>query len=254
MWIDTHAHLYLEHFDNEQENIIKRAKNAGIGRVYLPNIDSSSIERMLRMEALDPDLFRSMIGLHPGSVKKNYRDELELVFSEIENHKYAAVGEIGTDLYWDKTYIQEQVAAFEIQIDLAKEHGLPIVIHARDSMDMTIDIVEKKQDGNLKGIFHCFSGNLEQAKKVVDLGFKMGIGGVLTYKKSGLSEILGELPLDHFVLETDAPYLAPVPFRGKRNESSYIIYIAQKMAEIKNVAIEELMHITNKNVDSVFPF
>lgn len=254
MWTDTHAHLYLEHFDNEVEIIIERAKKSGIGRVYLPNIDSSSIDRMLRLEAMAPDFFRSMIGLHPGSVKSNYLEELEIVISEIDNHKYAAVGEIGTDLYWDKTYIREQVHAFEMQIDLARQYGLPVIIHARDSMDLTIEIVGKKQDGKLKGIFHCFSGNLEQAKKVTDLGFKLGIGGVLTYRKSGLSEIVDELAIDHFVLETDSPYLAPVPFRGKRNESSYIIYIAQKMAEIKNIDFDELMHITNKNVDSIFPF
>jgi TatD DNase family protein len=254
MWTDTHAHLYLEHFDNDEENIIKRARNSGIGRVYMPNIDTSTIDRMLRLEAMAPDFFRSMIGLHPGSVKQNYRDELKVVFSEIHKHNYAAVGEIGTDLYWDKTFIDQQVSAFEMQIDLAKEHGLPVIIHARDSMDLTIDIVEKKQDGKLTGIFHCFSGNLEQAKKVTDLGFKLGIGGVLTYKNSGLAEVVSKLELKHFVLETDAPYLAPVPYRGKRNESSYIIYIAQKMAEIKNVSFIELMHITNKNVDSVFLF
>ena len=254
MLIDTHAHLYLEHFENDIDVVIENAKIKGIERVYLPNIDSSTMSPMIQLESKDPDFFRSMIGLHPGSVKEDFRNELDLILSKIGKHRYCGIGETGTDLYWDKTFINEQIEVFEAQIDWAIEYDLPVIIHARDSMDLTIDIVNKKQNGNLKGIFHCFSGDLVQAKKIINMGFYLGIGGVLTYKKSILPEIVKELSLDCFVLETDSPYLSPVPHRGKRNESSYLIYIAHKMAEIKKVSVEEIESISSKNAGRVFPF
>lgn len=254
MLTDTHAHLYLEHFENDIETVIQNAKNNSIGKVYLPNIDNSTIEKMLYLESIDQDFFRSMIGLHPGSVNENFRAELDTMQSMIDNHRFCGIGETGTDLYWDRTFINEQIEAFETQIDWARKYQLPIIIHARDSMDLTIDIVKNKQDGSLKGIFHCFSGNIEQAKKIIDLGFYLGIGGVLTYKNNELAVIVEELPLDYFVLETDAPYLTPVPFRGKRNESSYLKYIAQKMSEIKKLPFNEIENITSKNAENIFSF
>ncbi|MBK7094794.1 MAG: TatD family hydrolase [Saprospiraceae bacterium] len=254
MLTDTHAHLYLEHFENDIETVIQNAKNNSIGKVYLPNIDNSTIEKMLYLESIDQDFFRSMIGLHPGSVNENFRAELDTMQSMIDNHRFCGIGETGTDLYWDRTFINEQIEAFETQIDWAQKYQLPVIIHARDSMDLTIDIVKNKQDGSLKGIFHCFSGNIEQAKKIIDLGFYLGIGGVLTYKNNELAVIVKELPLDYFVLETDAPYLTPVPFRGKRNESSYLKYVAQKMSEIKKLQVDELENITSKNAENIFSF
>jgi len=254
MLTDTHAHLYLEHFENDIETVIQNAKNNSIGKVYLPNIDNSTIEKMLYLESIDQDFFRSMIGLHPGSVNENFRAELDTMQSMIDNHRFCGIGETGTDLYWDRTFINEQIEAFETQIDWARKYQLPVIIHARDSMDLTIDIVKNKQDGSLKGIFHCFSGNIEQAKKIIDLGFYLGIGGVLTYKNNELAVIVEELPLDYFVLETDAPYLTPVPFRGKRNESSYLKYVAQKMSEIKKLQVDELENITSKNAENIFSF
>lgn len=254
MLTDTHAHLYLEHFENDIETVIQNAKNNSIGKVYLPNIDNSTIEKMLYLESIDQDFFHSMIGLHPGSVNENFRAELDTMLSMIDNHRFCGIGETGTDLYWDRTFINEQIEAFETQIDWARKYQLPIIIHARDSMDLTIDIVKNKQDGSLKGIFHCFSGNIEQAKKIIDLGFYLGIGGVLTYKNNELAVIVEELPLDYFVLETDAPYLTPVPFRGKRNESSYLKYVAQKMSEIKKLPFNEIENITSKNAENIFSF
>jgi TatD DNase family protein len=254
MLTDTHAHLYLEHFENDIETVIQNAKNNGIGKVYLPNIDNSTIDKMLNLESTDQDFFRSMIGLHPGSVNENFRAELDAMQTRIAHYSYCGIGETGTDLYWDKTFINEQIEAFETQIDWARKYQLPVIIHARDSMDLTIDIVKNKQDGSLKGIFHCFSGNIEQAKKIIDLGFYLGIGGVLTYKKNELTGIVEELPLNYFVLETDAPYLPPVPFRGKRNESSYLTYVAHKMSEIKKVPVDEIENITSKNAENIFIF
>lgn len=254
MYTDTHAHLYLEHFESDIEAVITRSKSNGISKVYLPNIDNSTLDKMLYLESADQDFFRSMIGLHPGSVNANFRFELDAIQSRISLHRYSGIGETGTDLYWDRTFINEQIESFETQVDWAKKYNLPVIIHARDSMDLTIDIIKNKQDGSLKGIFHCFSGNLLQAKRIIDLGFYLGIGGVITYKKNDLVDIVEKLPLNYFVLETDAPYLPPVPFRGQRNESSYLIYIAQKIAEIKNMSPDEIGSITSKNSDNIFAF
>jgi len=250
--IDTHAHLYLDHFKNDLNETVDRAKSNNVEKVYLPNIDSSSIESLHSLEKQFPNFFVAMMGLHPCSVKENYKDELQLVSKWLAKRPYCAVGEIGIDLYWDKSFYKEQVEAFKYQIELSKEYNIPFVIHSRDSLDETISIVSEMQDGKLNGIFHCFNGTSEQGKKVVDAGFYMGIGGVLTYKNSGVAENLKELPLDKMVLETDAPYLSPVPYRGKRNESSYILNIATKLSEVKEVSIEEIARITTRNAEKIF--
>jgi len=252
MLIDTHAHLYLEQFDEDRDEMLQRAKQQGVGKFYLPNIDSSSVERMLSMEAQYPGECFAMMGLHPCSVKEDYKNELSLVEKWLDERPFAAVGEIGTDLYWDKAYIEEQKTVFQIQAGWAKALKLPIVIHCRDSMDLTIELVQQGQDGRLKGIFHCFGGTLEQAKAIIDLGFYLGIGGVLTYKKSGLDTVLPQIPMEHLVLETDSPYLAPMPFRGKRNESAYIRHIAEKLAEVKSTSLEEVERVTTENAGKIF--
>lgn len=252
MFIDTHSHLYLEQFDADIEEVILRAKECNIEKIYLPNIDSTTIDKMLSLEKRESSLFKSMIGLHPGSVNKNFHEELDLIFSYFEPHKFAAIGEIGIDLYWDTTYHKEQIEALEFQLDFAKLHNLPVVLHTRNSIDETIGIIEKKQEGDLKGIFHCFSGNLEQARKIIDLGFYLGVGGVLTYKKNELIPVIESVSLEHMVLETDSPYLPPVPYRGKRNESSYITLVAEKIAELKNIDIEEVGLVTSTNSYNIF--
>lgn len=252
MFIDTHSHLYLKQFDEDISEVILRAKESNIEKIYLPNIDSTTIDDMLNLEKMEPNLFRSMIGLHPGSVDKNFQKELDLIFNTFEEHKFSAVGEIGMDLYWDTTYHKEQIEALEFQLDFAQLHKLPVVLHTRNSIDETISIIEKSQKGDLCGIFHCFSGNLEQAKKIIDLGFYLGVGGVITYKKNELIPVIESVSLEHIVLETDSPYLPPVPYRGKRNESSYLTLIAEKIAEIKKVDIEEVGLVTSINSNNIF--
>ena len=252
MLIDTHAHLYLDQFDEDRDEMLQRARNNGIKKFFLPNIDSSTIDIMLAMEEKYPGACFAMMGLHPCSVKNNYKEELAIVEKWLNKRPFVAVGEIGTDLYWDKTFIEEQKDAFRIQANWAKELGIPIVIHCRDSMDLTIDLVQQEQDGRLRGIFHCFGGSPEQANKIIDLGFYMGIGGVLTFKKSGLDETVQHISLNHLVLETDSPYLAPTPFRGKRNESAYIHQIGEKLASIKETTIEEVARITSENAEKIF--
>ncbi len=249
--IDTHTHLYLEEFQSDIEDVIARAKSEGVSRFYLPNVDSSSIADLLKLEEKHPECI-AMMGLHPCYVKENVADELKLVEEWLDKRPFAAVGEIGLDYYWDKTFIAEQKDAFRQQINWASELTLPIVIHSRDSMQDCIDIVRDHQNGKLRGIFHCFGGTVEEAKQIIDLGFLMGIGGVVTYKKSGLSEILSSIPLAHLVLETDAPYLTPVPFRGKRNEPSYLKYIVAKMAEALNISAEEVARQTTLNAQKLF--
>ncbi len=252
MFVDTHAHLYLEQFDEDRDEMLQRARENGIEKFYLPNVDSSTIDDMLEMEKKYPEECFAMMGLHPCSVKENYKEELAIVENWLKKRPFVAVGEIGTDLYWDKTYIEEQKDAFRIQANWAKDLGIPIVIHCRDSMDLTIDLVQQEQDGRLSGIFHCFGGSLEQAQKIIDLGFYLGIGGVLTFKKSGLDQTIKDIALNHLVLETDSPYLAPTPFRGKRNESAYIRQIAEKMASVKETTIDEIESKTTKNAAKVF--
>jgi len=252
MFIDTHTHLYDEQLLADPEQI-NRAVGLGVTKMYMPNCDSTTIEGMLQIADNWKANCMPMMGLHPCYVKENYKGELALVAEWLGKRKFYAVGEIGLDYYWDMTYKAQQIEAFETQIDWALQYGLPIVIHSRESTADCIDIVRKKQNGKLKGIFHCFSGTLEEAKQIVSLGLYLGIGGVVTYKKTNLPEIINEVGLTHIVLETDAPYLAPVPYRGKRNESSYIPIIAQKIAEITSTPIAEVAAITTANAANVFP-
>lgn len=249
--IDTHTHLYLEDFQTDIEDVISRARAEGVTRFYLPNIDSSSIDDLLKLEGKHPECI-AMMGLHPCSVKETVADELKLVEEWLRKRPFAAVGEIGLDYYWDKTFVAEQKDAFRKQIKWALELNLPIVIHSRDSMQDCIDMVREQQNGKLRGIFHCFGGSVDEAKQIMDIGFLMGIGGVVTYKKSGLAEVLTSIPLEYLVLETDAPYLTPVPFRGKRNEPSYLKHIIAKMAEAMDVSVEEIAAQTTRNAQKLF--
>nr|WP_294904170.1 TatD family hydrolase [uncultured Lacibacter sp.] len=250
--IDTHTHLYLEEFQADMNEVLTRARAEGVTRFYLPNVDSSSIPDLLNLEEQYPGECVAMMGLHPCYVKENAEDELKLVEEWLKKRPFAAVGEIGLDYYWDKTFVAEQKDAFRKQMNWALELNLPIVIHSRDSMRDCIDIVKEHQNGKLRGIFHCFGGSLEEAKQIMDLGFLMGIGGVVTYKKSGLTEVLPHIPLEYLVVETDAPYLSPVPFRGKRNEPSYLKYIVEKMAEAMNISKEEIAKQTTLNAQKLF--
>lgn len=251
-FIDTHAHLYVEQFDEDRAAVMERALQSNINRIYLPNIDRATIDSMLELEADYPNNCFAMMGVHPCSIKADYQQELSVAESWLGKRSFVAIGEIGIDLYWDKTFVKEQEDAFRRQINWAKDLGIPFVIHSRDSLDRTINIVKEEQDGSLKGIFHCFGGSLEQAKKIADLGFLMGIGGVLTFKKAGLDKTLVDVNLDHLVLETDAPYLSPTPFRGKRNESAYIHQIADRLASIKETSLNEVAEVTTKNAMALF--
>ncbi len=252
MIVDTHCHLYLDEFKNDIEDVIKRAEGEGINKFYLPAIDSSEIENMFLLENKFPDKCIAMMGLHPCYVKENYQQELEIVKGWLAKRKFAAVGEIGLDFYWDKTFEKQQYEAFRLQIELALQYELPIVIHTRDAMQESIDVVKEFKSKGIIGIFHCFGGTLENAKEIIDAGFYLGIGGVLTYKKSGLDKVLEKIDLAHLVLETDAPYLTPVPFRGKRNESSYLKYIIEKLALVKNISPEEVAAVTTANAEKIF--
>ncbi len=249
---DTHTHLYSSEFETDRKQVVERAIAAGVKKLFLPNIDSSSISGMLSVCNDFPENCFAMMGLHPTSVKENYEEELAVVKDWLGKHKFCAIGEIGIDLYWDKTFLTQQLLAFETQIKWANEFSLPIVIHSRNSFNEIVEVLQKNKKENPHGIFHCFSGSKEQAEKAISLGFKLGIGGVLTYKNSGLAQAIADIDLKHLVLETDSPYLTPVPHRGKRNESGYITLVAQKLAEIKNISIEEVAEITNANAIEVF--
>ncbi|HXS37918.1 MAG TPA: TatD family hydrolase [Flavipsychrobacter sp.] len=252
MYIDSHTHLYDEQFTAEEDAMIYRAIDANVSKMYMPNCDSSTISDMLRIAQHWPEHCFPMMGLHPTYIKENYLDELKIVEQWLSQRKFYAVGEIGLDYYWDLTFKEQQIEAFKTQIDWALQYNLPIVIHSRESTADCIDIVSRKQQGVLKGIFHCFSGTLDEAKQITNLGLYLGIGGVITYKKSTLPDIVKEISLEHIVLETDAPYLSPVPYRGKRNESSYIPLIAEKVAEIKNMSLAEVATITTSNAEKIF--
>ena len=250
--IDTHCHLYLEEFKTDITDVIKRAEAEGVNKFYLPAIDSAETENIFLLEKKFPGKCFAMMGLHPCSVKANYLIEISLVEEWLSKRKFAAVGEIGVDFYWDKTFIEQQFEAFRIQIGLSLQYNLPIVIHTRNAMQETIDVVKEFVPKGVRGIFHCFGGSYQNAKEIIDAGFYLGIGGVLTYKKSGLAEVLEKIDLQHIVLETDSPYLTPVPFRGKRNESSYLKFVAAKLAQIKNVPVEEVAAITTANAEKIF--
>ncbi len=250
---DTHTHLYLKQFDDDRAAMLQRAFDLGIHRIFLPNIDGSSINAMLQLCEAYPRQCFPMMGLHPCSVSENYEEELALVEHWLNKHPFLAVGEIGIDLYWDKTYLNEQVDAFSRQIEWAKKMKLPIVIHARESFDEIFEVVDALNDESLTGIFHCFTGTVEQAQKIIDYeGFKLGIGGVVTFKNAGLDQVVQQIDLKHLVLETDSPYLAPTPYRGKRNETAYLIEIAEKIATLHQVSVEEVAEITTANSQQIF--
>ncbi len=251
--VDTHTHLFAEEFDPDRSEVVQRAISAGVKKNFLPNIDSSSIPGMLALEKQFPDNCFAMMGLHPCSVNGQYEDELKIVEDWFGKRKFSAVGEIGMDYHWDKTWIPQQKDAFVRQIELAKKYHVPIVIHQRECFDDLFKIVQSKNDNTLKGIFHCFTESIEQANKIISLGgFKMGIGGAITYKNSRIPEVLKQIDLKHLVLETDSPYLTPVPHRGKRNESAFITFAAQKIAEIKGITVEEVAEITTRNAEEIF--
>ncbi|MDC1033849.1 TatD family hydrolase [Flavobacteriaceae bacterium] len=250
--IDTHTHLYLEQFKDDIDDVISRAKAIGVQRFYLPSINSKYNQSMHDLEKKFPNDVFCMIGLHPCYVDDNFDLEIGFIKKQIEKHDYKAIGEIGIDLFHEKKYFQQQVIAFEEQIKLAIDYDLPIVIHSRDSFDEIFKVLEKFKCEKLRGIFHCFTGNINQAQRIIDLNFHLGIGGVLTFKNGKISEFLNEIPINKIVLETDSPYLAPSPHRGSRNESSYLKIIADKLAEVYNLEIDEICKITQQNSIEVF--
>ncbi|MEK9755423.1 MAG: TatD family hydrolase [Bacteroidota bacterium] len=250
--IDTHTHLYLNHFKEDSNEVIQRAIEVGVKKFYLPSISKKYFNSMNELENEYPGLVYSMIGLHPCYVNDNYKEELEFVKNKLTERKFKAIGEIGIDLFHEKKYLNQQIEAFELQIELALINNLPIVIHSRDSFDEIFEILEKYKKEDLRGIFHCFTGDYDQAMKIIDLNFYLGIGGVVTFKNGKISEFLNKLPIQNIVLETDSPYLAPAPFRGKRNESSYLKIIAEKIADIYNLSFEEISKITEKNSMKIF--
>lgn len=250
--IDTHTHLYLPEFDENLPQAISRAVNQGVEYMLLPNIDLESVEPMHRVCDQFPVNCFPMIGMHPTSVKTGYRDELEKILAFFPGRRYIAIGEIGIDLYWDKTHLKEQEEAFRIQLDFALKHSLPVAIHCRDSFQAIMDVLKDYRTKPLRGVFHAFSGPKEQAEMIIKYGFKLGIGGVLTYKNAKLKDVLAPIALDHIVLETDSPYLTPVPKRGERNESAYVSYVAQKLAEIKGISMEEVAAATTNNARELF--
>ena len=249
---DTHCHLYSDEFTTDREAVLQRAAAAQVGKMYLPAIDSSTHDAMLLLEKASVGKCVAMMGLHPCSVKEDYRSELEVVKDWLAKRPFCAVGEIGLDFYWDKTFADEQYTAFSTQIEWALQYRRPVVIHTRNAMAETLAVVQKYAGAGLTGIFHCFSGTYEDAVSAVGMGFYLGIGGVLTYKNSGLQQVVERIDLQHLVLETDAPYLTPVPFRGKRNESSYLMYIADKLAAIKNISVNEVAAVTSANAEKIF--
>ena len=249
---DTHTHLYYETDDTKLAGLMQRCIDNGIGRLFLPNVDASSVPLVFSLLKSFPGICFPMLGLHPCSVKDGWEDELNIIKEAVHQHKIVAIGEIGIDLYWDKTTLPKQIEAFRKQITWAKSLKLPIVIHCRDAFDEVFEVLQHEHDENLRGIFHCFTGTHEQANKAINLGFYLGIGGVVTYKNAGLDKTVAQIGLNHIVLETDSPYLTPVPHRGKPNESSYLTYIAQKVAELHQTALEIVANITTENSKLIF--
>ena len=251
--VDTHTHLFAQQFDDDRSEVIQRVLEKGVQKMLLPNINSSSIQPMLNLCAEFPNNCFPMIGLHPCDIKKNYLEELVIIEEWLKNEKFVAVGEIGIDLYWDKSTLSIQEDAFRKQIGLAKKYKLPIAIHVRDSFDEVLSIIDELNDDNLSGVFHCFTGNEAQANHIINYGgFKLGIGGVVTFKNSNLYKTLSTISIEYLILETDSPYLAPTPYRGKRNESSYVILVAEKLAEIYEKSLEEIAYITTQNTKELF--
>ena len=249
---DTHTHLYSEAFDEDRKAMMERALDAGVSRLFVPAIDSTYTDSMLQLEKDYPKQVFLMMGLHPTHVKDNYKDELAHVTEMLNTHKFYAVGEIGIDLYWDKSTLAIQQDAFRQQIQLAKQHNLPIVIHCREAFDEVFQVLEEEKGDDLHGIFHCFTGSLEQAHQAISYNMKLGIGGVATFKNGKIDQFLNQIDLKHIVLETDSPYLAPKPYRGKRNESSYILKVVEKLSEIYDVSEQKIAEITTENSKLVF--
>ena len=250
--VDTHTHLYLDKFKEDIDKVISRAKENGVSKFIFPAIDSSHFQNMHNLKNRYPENIYLMTGLHPTNVKENYKEELDFVTKTLKNHNYVAIGEIGIDLYWDKFFLKQQQEAFRFQIRLAIKNDLPIVIHCREAFDEIFEILDEENCKTLRGVFHCFTGDLDQAKKAISLGFLLGIGGVVTFKNGGIDKFLNQIDLKHIVLETDSPYLAPVPFRGKRNESSYIIYVLEKLSELYKIPKEEIALVTTNNAKKMF--
>ena len=251
--IDTHAHIYLPEFDEDREQMLERAEKQGITKILMPAIDNGSHQQLLDLEKAHPDQCIAMMGLHPCSVKAgNMATELKIVEGYLRSRPFIAVGEIGIDLYWDKSALKEQRQAFEKQIGWALELDLPIVIHSREATDECIEVVSQHQNGKLRGVFHCFSGTVVQAEKIMELDLYLGIGGVISFKNAGMDKVLEQIPMEKLILETDAPYLAPVPYRGKRNEPAYLHHVSGKLAELKDIAVEEIEVITTLNARTLF--
>jgi TatD DNase family protein len=252
-WIDTHAHLYQTAFDEDIADVVDRALASGVSKILLPNIDVDSIEPMMRLCGHYPDVFRPMMGLHPCDVKEDFEQVLKTMEPLFAQYNFVAVGETGMDLYWDKTTLEIQRAAFEIQLDWAIQRKLPLVIHAREAFEPLLEILDRRIHKDLKGVFHCFTGDARIASHIAEYGsFYFGIGGVLTYPKAGLENVIPSLPMDRIILETDSPYLPPVPYRGKRNESAYLIQVAEKLAGILHLNIDALSRLTNENAMRLF--
>lgn len=252
MLIDTHSHIYSTEFMEDRDEIIQRAYSNDVRKIILPNIDSSSVKNMLDMVDTYPHICIPLMGLHPTSVNQDYQEELQVVEYWLKKRKFYGIGEIGIDLYWDTSFLEEQIHAFKYQLGLAMEYELPVVIHVRDSFNEVYTVLKEINDSKLTGVFHSFLGTLEQAQMIIDLGFKIGVGGVVTFKKSGLDQIISKVNPSHLILETDSPYLTPVPFRGNRNESSYLVYIAQKIADLHQMTVGEIAKITTENSRKLF--
>jgi TatD DNase family protein len=252
MLIDTHAHIYSEDFIDDIDEVVEHAYENDIKKIILPNIDSASIKRLTDLTDAYPHLLYPLMGLHPNSVSEDYGEELQAIEYWLDKRKFYGIGEIGIDLYWDRTYIEQQKHAFRSQIKMAGSRQLPVVIHVRESFSEVYEILKNEQNGSLKGIFHCFSGSEEEAKKITEMGFFLGIGGIITFKNNDLSDVIKNISIENIVLETDSPYLAPVPKRGRRNESAYLVYIAQKVAEIYDISVDEVAKITTHNARNLF--
>lgn len=253
-FVDTHAHIYSRKFADDAHQVVDQSFKSGVARIYMPNVDSESIEGMLALEDAFPNQCFAMMGVHPCSIRADFEAELRIAEEWLGKRKFVAIGEIGTDLYWDKTLIEHQKEAFVIQCGWARQYGLPVVIHCRESMDLTIELVEAIADSQLTGVFHCFTGNADQARRIVELGFFLGIGGVSTFKNGGLDTVLPAIGAERLVLETDSPYLAPVPHRGKRNEPTYIPIIAQRVSELTGITLEDVAEATTRNANQLFSY
>jgi len=252
MLIDTHSHIYSTDFINDLDEVIQRAYSNDVRKIILPNIDSSSVKNLLNLVDTYPHICIPLMGLHPTSINSDYQEELQVVEYWLKKRKFYGIGEIGIDLYWDKSFLEEQTHAFRVQLDLACEYQLPVVVHVRDSFDEVYQVIKEEKYNCLTGVFHSFTGTIEQANLIIALGFKIGVGGIVTFKKSGMDQIVKHIDPSHLVLETDSPYLTPVPFRGKRNESSYLVYIAQKIADLHNMTVGDIAKVTTDNARKLF--